>query len=203
MGFDGELGEAYRPPVRYPSIKRGFDLSAALVAAVVLSPLLLAIGLIIRAGSAGPAIYCQTRIGRGRAPFCMLKFRSMCSGDSGTGHDDNRITSFGRFLRKYRLDELPQVFNIILGDMSWIGPRPQPVHYVETYAAQLEGYHARHAVRPGITGWAQVNQGHVTGLDGEAIKLSIDRQYIARLSLRVDALIAVRTIPVILRGGGR
>lgn len=188
---------------RYSAAKRLFDFSTALIAAFVLFPLLLAIGLLIRAGSAGPALYCQQRTGRDQEPFCMLKFRTMRPGDSGTNHDPSRITALGRLLRKYRLDELPQIFNIIRGDMSWIGPRPQPVHYAEAYAAQLPGYHARHAVRPGITGWAQINQGHVTGLEGEAVKLSFDYQYIARFSLGMDVLIAFRTVPVILQGGGR
>lgn len=189
--------------MRYLQAKRAFDLLAAVVGLVLLAPFLVVTGLLIRLESPGPALFCQMRTGRDGSAFCMLKFRTMRDGDSGLSHDDARVTRLGRFLRKYRVDELPQLLNIIRGDMSWIGPRPQPVNYAETYAAKLDGYHDRHAVRPGITGWAQVNQGHVTGLAGEAVKLAFDRQYIARLSLGMDALIAFLTVPVILRGGGR
>ena len=187
----------------YLQAKWAFDLVAALVALAILAPLFLVIAALIRLESPGPALFRQMRTGRGGRAFCILKFRTMRGGDGGLAHDDRQVTRLGRMLRMYRLDELPQLLNIVRGDMSWIGPRPQPVHYAEAYAARIEGYGDRLAVRPGITGWAQVNQGHVNGVEDEAVKLSFDRQYITRLSLGLDALIVLRTIPVILRGGGR
>lgn len=156
---------------RYERVKRTLDLTGGLVAAVTLAPLLLLIAVLIRATSPGPALYCQQRTGRHRRAFRIYKFRTMRPGDSGLNHDASLITPIGRFLRRYHLDELPQVFNIIRGEMSWIGPRPEPVEYADAYALELPGYHDRHAVLPGITGWAQLKQGHTTGIAAAGEKL--------------------------------
>ena len=116
--------------------------------------------------------------------------------------DDERITRFGAFLRKYRIDELPQVINILRGEMSWIGPRPEALPLSQWYQEELPFYSYRHVVRPGITGWAQVNQGHVTSSDQVLEKLHYDFFYIKNLSIWLDLLIVLKTIRVVLLGTG-
>lgn len=179
----------------YGGQKRAFDLATALFVGVALLPAFLLVAVLIRATSPGPALYRQIRVGRAGRPFRIVKFRTMT--DAGS------ITPLGRILRRHRLDELPQVFNIIRGEMSWIGPRPEAEALAALYANHLPGYHERHSVRPGLTGWAQINQGHVTGVEAAAIKLALDRFYLDNLSPGIDFLIAVKTIPVVLSGAGR
>ena len=115
---------------------------------------------------------------------------------------DNRITNIGRFLRKTRLDELPQIWNILGGDMSWIGPRPEAQELAEWYEGEIPFYSYRHIVRPGITGWAQVNQGHVTSIEDVEAKLRFDFYYVKNLSLWLDVLIALKTLRVVVSGIG-
>jgi lipopolysaccharide/colanic/teichoic acid biosynthesis glycosyltransferase len=124
------------------------------------------------------------------------------NGRDYTEDDDPRITRVGRFIRKYRIDELPQIWNIIRGDMSWIGPRPEAISLAEWYAKDIPFYIYRHAVRPGISGWAQVNQGNVAKLDAAAVKLQYDFFYIKNFSPWLDILIFVKTIRTILTGFG-
>ena len=119
-----------------------------------------------------------------------------------TKDGDNRITPFGRFLRRYRVDETPQIFNILKGEMSWIGPRPEAVTLSKWYEEELAFYPYRHVVRPGISGWAQVNQGHVTSPREVLGKLHYDFFYIKYLSPWLDLLIAIRTFRTVLRGFG-
>jgi lipopolysaccharide/colanic/teichoic acid biosynthesis glycosyltransferase len=115
---------------------------------------------------------------------------------------DPRITRLGHFLRKSRIDELPQIINILRGEMSWIGPRPEAVHLSEWYAKNIPFYRYRHLVRPGITGWAQVNQGHVTTLDDADLKLQYDFFYVKNFSLWLDILVLLRTVRVVTSGDG-
>ena len=199
------------PDAIYLKLKQVGDWLLALVVLVLLSPLLVAIGLAIRLETPGPALFRQTRIGfRGR-PFKMVKFRTMRVAETVeddersaamTQHGDRRITRLGRFLRRTRLDEMPQIINILRGQMSWIGPRPEAVPLSQWYEKELPFYRYRHIVRPGISGWAQVNQGHVTAVDQILEKLHYDFYYIKNFSPWLDTLIVLRTIRTILTGFG-
>ena len=141
--------------------------------------------------------------------FRVLKLRTMSEGHNGENRDlsitrsgDKRVTKVGGFLRRTRLDELPQVINILRGEMSWIGPRPEAVSLSKWYEGEIPFYRYRHIVRPGISGWAQVNQGHVAEVDEVDEKLQYDFYYIKNLSYWLDIIIVLRTVKVILSGFG-
>ena len=180
----------------------------------ILLPLLIVVALLVRASSPGPILFRQRRMGYRGVPFDMIKFRTMVveqettTSDAAARHSaitrdaDDRITRIGRFLRRSRIDELPQIVNILRGEMSWIGPRPEAVPLSAWYESELPFYAYRHIVRPGITGWAQVNQGHVAGLDDVHVKLHYDFYYIKFFSSWLDLLIALRTIGIMLTGFG-
>ena len=202
---------ALNPNDIYLKIKQVVDWTGALVALVLGLPLLIAIAAAIRLESKGPALFTQPRMGyRGRA-FTLYKFRTMKIDDASAGsaresaitrEDDARITRLGRFLRRTRLDELPQIINILRGEMSWIGPRPEAVPLSEWYEMELPFYRYRHIVRPGISGWAQVMQGHVAS-PGEVLgKLHYDFYYVKNFSPWLDLLIVLKTIRTILTGFG-
>jgi lipopolysaccharide/colanic/teichoic acid biosynthesis glycosyltransferase len=198
------------PDSIYAPLKFYIDFACALAVLIFLAPLLLVVAVIIRLESKGPALFRQKRMGyRGKA-FTIYKFRSMCLAQgpaSGPGADitepnDLRITRVGRFIRKTRIDELPQVLNILMGHMSWIGPRPETLRLAAWYDSELAFYSYRHIVRPGITGWAQVRQGHVTSVEDVRDKLQYDFFYVKNFSIWLDALICIHTVRVILTGHG-
>ena len=194
------------PSNSYLRIKRLIDL----VVAIALLPfVLLVLGLAIVAiklESPGNAMFSQQRMGFRGHPFWIYKLRSMridaAVGAAYTAKDDPRITRVGKIIRKYRVDELPQVFNIIRGEMSWIGPRPESVLLADVYAAEIPFHIYRHAVRPGITGWAQVTQGNVGEVEDEILKLQYDFYYIKNFSPWLDVLISIKTVRTILTGFG-
>lgn len=198
------------PNMLYLKVKQAMDWSCALIALIGLSPLLLLIGLAIRWDSPGPALFRQQRMGYRGHPFNMMKFRTMRAEQpfrqsreaAVTKDNDTRITRLGRFLRRTRLDELPQAVNILRGEMSWIGPRPEAMALSELYEDKLPFYRYRHIVRPGITGWAQVNQGHVSSVDEVLSKLHYDFYYIKNFSPWLDLVIVLRTIKTMLTGFG-
>jgi lipopolysaccharide/colanic/teichoic acid biosynthesis glycosyltransferase len=197
------------PNASYIGVKRIADLVVALVLLPVALPFMLAVALLVRIDSPGPALFRQTRIGYRGRPFRVAKFRTMhCRNDEPsrraamTACDDVRVTRIGRLLRRTRIDELPQLLNILRGEMSWIGPRPEAVALSQWYEAELPFYRYRHIVRPGISGWAQVNQGHVTEIDDVLKKLSYDFFYISRFTFWIDMLIVIRTIKTLLTGFG-
>ena len=174
------------PNHAYLKLKQVVDQGMAFVALVALLPVYLLIALAIKLDSAGPVLFTQERVGYRGARFKVYKFRTMCMGEREgdarklaiTRDDDDRVTRVGRFLRRSRLDELPQAINILLGQMSWIGPRPEAVPLSEWYEAELPFYRYRHIVRPGISGWAQTNQGHVHTVDDVMEKLHYDFYYV-------------------------
>jgi lipopolysaccharide/colanic/teichoic acid biosynthesis glycosyltransferase len=180
--------------------KRTLDLVLALAALAALSPLWLLVALLVRLDSRGPVFYRQERIGRGGRPFRLFKFRSMVVGAEKKGagilveRDDPRITRLGRVLRKLSLDEIPQLFNVVLGDMSLVGPRPGLRYQVEQYD---EVQRRRLEVRPGVTGWAQV---HGRNSIDWGRRIELDLEYIDRLSLATDVIVLLKTIPSVLRG---
>ena len=201
------------PALGYRGIKRTIDIVASILLLPILLLPLIVVALLVRASSPGPVLFRQQRMGYRGVPFNMIKFRTMVeqaatTGDVAARHSaitrdaDDRITGIGRFLRRSRIDELPQIINILRGEMSWIGPRPEAVPLSTWYESELPFYAYRHIVRPGITGWAQVNQGHVAGLDDVHVKLHYDFYYIKFFSSWLDLLIALRTIGIMLTGFG-
>lgn len=199
------------PPDSYMLPKSVFDRLAAAMALVVLLPFLAVIAVLVRLDSPGPAIFKQERIGFRGKPFIVYKFRTMrtrtidqaaARSDAITRTNDDRITRFGRFLRRSRIDELPQIFNILKGEMSWIGPRPEAAVLSKWYEDEIPFYRYRHVVRPGVTGWAQVMQGHVADVGEVRSKLYYDFYYIKNFSLWIDSLIVFRTMVTMLTGFG-
>ncbi|MDB5698269.1 MAG: polyprenyl glycosylphosphotransferase [Alphaproteobacteria bacterium] len=199
------------PGIIYAKVKRAGDVIGAAVVLPLLAPFLLIVMAAIRLDSGGPVLFRQQRMGYRGGTFTMFKFRSMHDRAmpeddprlaAVTHHDDLRVTRLGRFLRRYRVDELPQILNILKGEMSWIGPRPEAVPLSLWYEKELPFYRYRHIVRPGITGWAQVNQGHVAEVDDVLWKLHYDFYYIKNFSFWVDLLIVARTIRTIFTGFG-
>ncbi|NQY14323.1 MAG: sugar transferase [Henriciella sp.] len=198
------------PDSLYAPAKRHVDIISALLVIALFWPLMLLTAIAIRLETKGPAIFKQQRIGYRGETFTVYKFRSMrvqseseigLDGDK-TLTDDERITRIGSFIRKTRIDELPQIFNILKGDMSWIGPRPETIRLSKWYEKEIPFYRYRHIVRPGISGWAQVKQGHVTEVDDIRLKLEYDMFYVRNFSLWLDLLITVKTIAVIFTGKG-
>lgn len=201
------------PSNSYAKVKRLKDIGLTLVALPILFVPLLVTAILIRLDSPGPVFFRQERIGyRGRA-FSVLKFRTMRVAapvsdaidlvqDAITKDEDHRITRIGRFLRQTRIDELPQLYNILRGEMSWIGPRPEARPLSEWYEREIPFYVYRHIVRPGITGWAQVNQGHVAGISEVHDKLRFDFYYIKNFSMWIDMVILFKTALVVVRGFG-
>ena len=190
-------------------VKRVIDLSFGLIGLMLSSPLMLLIALAIRVDSEGPVFYRQERVGAAGRGFNLIKFRSMRIGaESSQGaqwaeENDPRITRVGRFLRKYRLDEVPQFLNVIRGEMSFVGPRPERPHFVEQLRERIPFYDERHSVRPGITGWAQVEFTYTASVEDAYQKLEYDLFYLKNLSILFDLAIVFRTVRVVLFGIGR
>ena len=176
--------------------KRALDIVCSAVGIVMLSPLLLALAVWVKLDSPGPVLFRQKRVGKNKKPFYMYKFRSMrVTGTEDTGwstKEDARKTRFGSFIRKYSIDELPQFFNVLKGDMSLVGPRPEIPFHVNHFKEEIPLYLVRQQVRPGITGWAQVN-----GLRGDTSiekRVQYDIWYIENWSIALDIKILLRTV---------
>jgi exopolysaccharide biosynthesis polyprenyl glycosylphosphotransferase len=195
-----------REPI-FDRLKRISDFALAFVVLLVFAPFLAVAALAIKLDDGGQIFFRQTRVGRNRQPFTLYKLRTMRADPTGaryTAKGDARITRLGRFLRATRLDELPQLWNVFKGDMSMIGPRAEWDALVSDYEKQIPCYHFRHLVRPGITGWAQVNYPYGANLDDTLRKLEYDLYYIRHYSFRLDAAIVLKTVHVMLFGkGGR
>jgi lipopolysaccharide/colanic/teichoic acid biosynthesis glycosyltransferase len=228
-----KIGQQFVALTVADGLRRALNIAIALTGLVVLLPLVLLIALAVKLSSPGPVFYTQTRVGLNRRrllppgsryreadcggkPFTIFKFRTMRvsggNGTNGTGShteqvwatpDDPRITRVGRLLRLYRLDELPQLVNVLFGDMDLVGPRPEQPAIFARLRDEIPGYQARQHVRPGITGWAQINQHYDSSVDDVRRKLVFDLQYISRRSLTEDLRIMLRTLPVVAgRFGG-
>lgn len=187
--------------------KRLFDVGLTLLLTPVLLPLMAAVALVVLINSGRPVLFWQERVGRDGVPFRLVKFRTMTrnseqSGPAFAQQGDMRVTPVGAFLRKFRLDELPQFWNVLCGEMSVIGPRPEQWAFASEFEESIPLYGVRHWVRPGITGWAQVHQGYAAGHDETAEKLSYDFYYVKHLSLWTDLRIVYQTIVTILTGFG-
>jgi lipopolysaccharide/colanic/teichoic acid biosynthesis glycosyltransferase len=189
-------------------VKRAVDMTLAAAGLAITLPAMLAVAIAVRLDSRGPVLFAQERVGRDGLPFTLYKFRSMKSdAEEATGPvwasaDDPRITRVGRFLRRIRLDELPQLFNVLAGHMSLVGPRPERPVFVEDLARQIPYYHQRHIVKPGLTGWAQINYPYGNTVEDALQKLQYDLFYIKNQSLLFDLSIVFTTIKtVVLRRG--
>ena len=205
---ENSLG-ALVPSLAYQKIKRTIDLLFSLVALPIVLPIMFVCAIFIKAEGGGAVFFRQRRLGFRGKEFHVLKFRTMTEGNDGADRDlsitqagDKRITKCGQFLRRTRLDELPQIVNVIKGEMSWIGPRPEAISLAEWYDQEIPFYQYRHIVRPGITGWSQVNQGHVTDIGAVHEKLQYDFYYVKNLSYWLDIIIALRTVRVMVSGHG-
>lgn len=189
--------------------KRQFDILFSLLILIITSPLMLTTMVLIWLSTAGrdPVFYRQLRVGLKGREFHVLKFRSMRvdaerSGPQMASVNDSRVTRIGRFIRSTRIDELPQLLNVLKGEMSLVGPRPERPEFVSGFQKQIDGYSLRHQVKPGITGWAQVCYPYGETVEDAANKLYFDLSYIRRQSLWLDMVILFQTIPVVLSGHG-
>jgi lipopolysaccharide/colanic/teichoic acid biosynthesis glycosyltransferase len=211
---------AAAPTPRPEGARRSLNLVIAATAMVVAAPVMVVIAALIKLTSRGPVLYRQPRVGRdarepgngggnrrrlldyGGRPFTIYKFRTMQpfegEGEAWATPDDPRVTPLGRILRKYRLDELPQLFNVLRGDMNFVGPRPEQPKIFAELRAQIPGYQRRQLVRPGITGWAQVKLPYDRSIDDVKRKVAFDLEYVARHSILEDLKIILRTVPVVV-----
>lgn len=204
-GFDGMLNDADSLRA-FERTKRMLDIAGVVFLIPLAVPLAAFAALAVFLTSGRPVLFMQQRVGRFGRPFRMIKLRTMAMSTEGmtsaTAVGDRRVTGLGRVLRRYRIDELPQFINVLKGDMSLIGPRPEQPSLAENYRTSLPHYDDRHLVRPGITGWAQVNYGYAATLEETREKLRYDREYIQRASLALDALIVAKTMSTLFHGKG-
>ena len=187
--------------------KRAIDLTCGILGLALSMPIMAVIALMVWLDSKGPVVYRQRRVGWRGASFELLKFRSMRANAEANGAQwavdhDPRVTRIGRFLRKYRLDELPQFVNVIRGDMSFVGPRPERPEFVETLRKQISYYDERHSVRPGLTGWAQVKYPYGSNVTDAVRKLEYDLFYLKNMSVLFDCAIIFDTVRIVLSGRG-
>ncbi len=199
-------GFAFGNLIRF--IKRGLDIILALVGIVLTLPLMFLIAVAIKLESPGEVIFSQVRVGEYGREFKIYKFRSMCQDAEANGpvwaqQDDCRVTRVGGFLRKSRLDEIPQLFNVLMGDMSLVGPRPERPEFVVQLDHQIPYYAKRHSLKPGVTGWAQVCYPYGASVEDSLMKLKYDLYYIKNFSLLFDLKIILETVRIVLFGKGR
>ncbi len=194
--------------IEAPAFRDSLEVAIASLMLLAVSPLLMLVALAIRLEDGGPVLYHQARVGLDGRLFTILKLRSMRIDAEADGHarcassQDPRITRVGRFIRRTRIDELPQLVNVMRGEMRLIGPRPERPCIVARLCREIPGFAQRHAVKPGITGWAQVNVGYTSDADGAAAKLRYDLDYVQHRSLSLDLLIVAHTIRVVATGKG-
>ncbi len=202
------FGDGFRQGRMRSLVKRSFDLGASLVLLTATLPVMFVTAIAITLESRGPVFYRQERVGRQMKSFEVLKFRSMRIDAEADGiprwanAKDSRITRVGQFIRRYRIDELPQIFNVIRGEMSLVGPRPERPYFVEQLAEQIPFYSARHSIKPGLTGWAQVSYRYGNSVDDALHKLQFDLYYVKNHTIFLDILILFKTVKVVLSGNG-
>ena len=203
------FASGFCPPAIYLFVKRILDLGLALALLTITAPLMALIAIVIKLETPGAAIFSQERVGFLGRRFTVYKFRSMRqdaerkTGPIWAKEADDRITRVGAFIRKCRLDELPQMWNVLRGEMSFIGPRPERPYFVDMLKGKIRYYELRHYVKPGITGWAQVMYPYGASVEDSYHKLEYDLYYAKHISLSLDLLILLKTIGVVLKGEGR
>lgn len=189
-------------------MKRFEDLVFSILLSIVFMPVILLVALLVKLDSKGPVLFSQDRLGKDKKPYKVYKFRSMVtdaekkSGPVWAQDQDDRITRFGHFIRKTRLDELPQLFNVLKGEMSFVGPRPEREHFVNELEKQIPFYRERFSTKPGLTGWAQVNYGYGANMEDAVEKLNYELFYIKNMSIMMDLVIIFRTVKTVLFGEG-
>jgi sugar transferase (PEP-CTERM system associated) len=202
------FGHGFRQGKVRMAVKRCFDVAASLTLLALAWPIMLAAAIAIKLNSVGPVIYRQERVGLGGRTFNVLKFRSMRTDAEKDGKpqwaqkSDSRVTSVGRFMRLTRIDELPQIFNVLRGEMSLVGPRPERPYFVDQITATVPFYAARHSVKPGVTGWAQVRHNYGASVEDAADKLEYDLYYVKNHRLWLDILILFYSVRVVVLAQG-
>lgn len=204
--YENDLGSLLPSP-QYLWVKQLLDSIAVILTAPLVLPICLITAILIRLESPGKVIFVQERVGQGGKLFKIYKFRSMRFDSEKNGaklaqENDPRVTKVGKFIRKTRIDELPQFINVLKGDMSLIGPRPEQLSFVKAFEQTIPFYNYRHIVKPGISGWAQVTQGYAGNEDETALKVQYDFYYIKHISFALDMLIVIKTIQTMLTGFG-
>jgi sugar transferase (PEP-CTERM system associated) len=202
------FGEGFNQgPIR-SAVKRLCDVLVSLLLLLVSAPVMLMTALVIKLESRGPVFYRQERVGQNGVPFLVTKFRSMVTDAEKDGKprwatkNDSRVTRVGKFIRRTRIDELPQLFNVLSGEMSLVGPRPERQYFVDELVEKIPFFAVRHSVKPGVTGWAQVRYDYGATVEDAANKLQYDLYYVKNHSLFLDLLILVETVAVVLTGRG-
>jgi lipopolysaccharide/colanic/teichoic acid biosynthesis glycosyltransferase len=196
---------ALLPSRQYLVFRRGIELALTVLFLPLLLPVLAVVALLVRLDTPGPVFFIQSRVGQRGGIFRMVKFRTMFHGADGpsfTATGDPRVTRVGAFLRRCRLDELPQIVNVLRGDMSWVGPRPEALNLDQQYVRDIPHFALRSIVRPGVTGWAQINQGYAHDPGEMRSKLEYDLFYLKHCSLWLDLVIVLRTFAVVFGGTG-
>jgi sugar transferase (PEP-CTERM system associated) len=201
------FSEGFNKSLTLRFFKRCSDLALSIIMLTVFSPLMVVISLLIKMDSKGPAIFSQERVGYKKKKYFLYKFRSMVQNAEENGPvwaqvDDNRVTRLGKWMRKYRIDELPQLFNILKGEMSFIGPRPEREFFVEELESTVPYYGNRFYVKPGLTGWAQVNYPYGATVEDALEKLNYELFYVKNMSMLLDITILIRTVKTVLFGQG-
>ena len=202
------LSEGFNQGMLRDTAKRLFDLLVSSAMLIICLPVMALTALLIKLESPGPVLYRQERVGQGCRNFTILKFRSMCVDSEKDGRprwaqqNDSRVTLTGRFIRRTRIDELPQIFNVFFGDMSFVGPRPERPYFVQDLTQKIPYYGVRHTVKPGITGWAQVRYPYGATEEDAMHKLQYDLYYVKNHSLFLDLMILFQTAQVVLWGKG-
>ena len=202
------FGDGFNQGTARTVIKRAFDIVCGSLLIVLATPLMLLTALLIKLDSRGPVLYRQERVGLDGKPFQVVKFRSMCQDAEGDGQPrwattgDDRITRLGRLLRLSRIDELPQLFGVLRGDMSLVGPRPERPYFVAKLTQEIPFYAVRHSVKPGVTGWAQVRYQYGSTVEDSQEKLQYDLFYVKNHTLLLDLQILLETVRVVLTGRG-